>query len=108
MPHFSIPKSHVSWIKSNSNPGPANYDPKMVYNTQYQSIGVNKDDRKSIYDSNKKFIPGPGQYTINELLNKKGGYTVGHSKREDLGSSRDKMPGPADYHLLSTLKGSKP
>lgn len=58
-----------------------------MHNTQYQTISINKDDRKPFYDE-KKSIPGPGQYTINELLLKKGGYTVGHEKRPDLGSSR--------------------
>ena len=50
MPKFTMPKSHASWIKSNSNPGPGKYDPKVIYNTQYQSIGISKDDRRPFYD----------------------------------------------------------
>jgi hypothetical protein len=63
MPKFSMPKSSVSWVKSNNNPGPGKYDPKLVFNTQYQSVGVNVDQRRPFYDE-KKLIPGPGQYTI--------------------------------------------
>ncbi len=63
LPKFSIPKSNVSLIKSTNVPGPGKYDPKLVANTQYQSIAINKDDRKPFYDE-KKYIPGPGQYTI--------------------------------------------
>jgi hypothetical protein len=73
MPQFSMPKANTSWIKASSMPGPGNYDPKISFNTQYQAIGINKDDRKPFYDE-KKNIPGPGQYTITEMLNKKGGY----------------------------------
>ena len=50
MPKFSVPKANLSWIKTSNIPGPGNYDPKISYNTQYQSIGVNKDDRKPFYD----------------------------------------------------------
>ena len=74
MPKFSMPKSSMSWIKSNNTPGPGKYDPKTIVNTQYQSIGINKDDRKACYDQ-KKSIPGPGQYTITQMLTKKAGYT---------------------------------
>jgi hypothetical protein len=74
MPQFSVPKANNSWIKASKVPGPGNYDPKISFNTQYQAIGINKDDRKPFYDE-KKSIPGPGQYTITEMLNKKGGYT---------------------------------
>ncbi len=50
MPKFSMPRSNKSWIKASNNPGPGNYDPKFVSNTQYQSVGINKDDRKPFYD----------------------------------------------------------
>ena len=68
-----MPKSSKSWIKSNKNPGPGKYDPKVIANTQYQSVSINVDNRRPFYDQ-KKNIPGPGQYTITEMLNKKGGY----------------------------------
>jgi hypothetical protein len=73
MPKFSMPKSSMSWIKSNNIPGPGNYNPKIVANTQYQAIGINKDNRRPFYDE-KKFVPGPGQYTLTEMVNKKGGF----------------------------------
>lgn len=63
MPKFSMPKSNKSWIKASYNPGPGNYDPKVPFNSQYQGIGINKDDRKPFYNE-KKNIPGPAQYTI--------------------------------------------
>ena len=50
MPKFSIPKSNISWIKPANSPGPANYEPKFVHNSQYQAISMNKDDRKPFYD----------------------------------------------------------
>jgi hypothetical protein len=50
MPKFSMPKSSMSWIKSNNIPGPGNYNPKIVANTQYQAIGINKDNRRPFYD----------------------------------------------------------
>lgn len=74
MPKFSVPKASKSWINPSNVPGPGNYDPKIILNTQYQNIGISKNQRKPFYDE-KKFIPGPGQYTLGEMLNKKGGYT---------------------------------
>lgn len=50
MPKFSMPKSNKSWIKTSNVPGPGNYDPKVVSATQYQAVGINKDDRKPFYD----------------------------------------------------------
>lgn len=43
MPKFSMPKANKSWIKSSTVPGPGNYDPKIMSNTQYQSIKISKD-----------------------------------------------------------------
>ncbi len=43
MPKFTMPKANKSWIKTSNVPGPGNYDPKIVVNTQYQSIGISKD-----------------------------------------------------------------
>lgn len=63
MPKFSMPKSNISWMKFNANPGPGVYDPKIVTNTQYQSVGLGKDERRPFYDD-KTFVPGPGRYTI--------------------------------------------
>lgn len=63
MPKFSVPRSSLSWIKSNTNPGPGVYNPKVVTNTQYQSVVLSKDERRPFYDE-KRFVPGPGQYTI--------------------------------------------
>lgn len=95
MPKFSVPKSNKSWIKTSDVPGPGNYDPKNVFSTPYQSIGINKDDRKPFYDQ-KKGIPGPGMYKIPEMESENGGYKyffinkirLGHSKRSDLANSR--------------------
>lgn len=50
MPKFSVPKSNKSWIKSSTVPGPGNYDPKIVANTQYNAIKISKDERKPFYD----------------------------------------------------------
>lgn len=61
MPKFSVPKANFSWIQTSNGPGPGNYDPKIVENAQYKSIGMNKDQRKPFYNE-KKGIPGPGFY----------------------------------------------
>jgi len=73
MPKFSVPKANKSWIKPSSVPGPGNYDPKIVFSTQYQSIKINKDERKPFYDE-KKGIPGPGMYKIPDIISQNGGY----------------------------------
>lgn len=72
MPKFSVPKANSSWIKPSFVPGPGNYDPKLIVNNQYQSISVNKDERKPLYDD--KHTPGPGQYKIADPTSLNGGY----------------------------------
>jgi hypothetical protein len=47
-PKFSIPKSQVSWIKPNTNPGPGNYDIKDLPHSNI--VGMNKDNRKPLND----------------------------------------------------------
>ena len=67
-------------MKKKNLPGPGSYDPKSVFNTQYDSVGINKDRRKPFYDE-KQGIPGPGSYSFNDSTIPKNGYSIPHERR---------------------------
>jgi hypothetical protein len=99
--NYSIPKSQsTSKLNSKESPGPGSYEPKVSYNSQYESIGINKDKRRAFYDE-KSGIPGPGQYSFNDSTIPKNGFSIGHEKRG--GNKSSENPGPGNYNLPSTV-----
>jgi hypothetical protein len=73
MPQFSVPKSNTSWLKSSLTPGPGSYEPKVNEANNYNSIKIKQDERKPFYDE-KKWVPGPGAYSSNQITNKSAGF----------------------------------
>lgn len=55
-------------------PGPGEYEPKMLYTSQYQPIKIGSDHRRTFED--KRTFPGPGTY--NTELKGGGGPSFGH------------------------------
>jgi len=57
---FSLPKSQRKSLADDKNvPGPFTYNPKPVFQSQYQTIGIGTDLRR---ENIKKEGPGPGEY----------------------------------------------
>lgn len=73
LPQFSVPKSNASWIKASLTPGPGTYEAKGVETNNYNSIKIKQDQRRPFYDE-KKWVPGPGSYSNNEVVNKAIGF----------------------------------
>lgn len=58
---FSVPRSERKTLADEKKtPGPFEYNPKGTFNTQYQSIGIGSDRRRTF--EVKEDIPGPGKY----------------------------------------------
>lgn len=58
-PTYTLSKSHRATIDISKNgPGPGDYEPKKIYNTQYHEIGLGKDQRRTF--AVKQTSPGPG------------------------------------------------
>lgn len=81
-------------------PGPGNYEPKMLYTSQYDSIKIGNDHRRTFED--KRDFPGPGTYTMEPKIH--GGNMFGHESRLPEGKeSFKKNPGPGNYTLPTTV-----
>lgn len=105
VPSCAFGSPNKSLRGDSSMPGPGQYELKQIVGNEGPKYAI-----KGKYNQNKKdLIPGPGNYNPKDEIVRHGtpGTVMGSGKRQGLGFSGDRAPGPGTYDQNKSLDRGK-